>query len=116
MTRVAKKKTKSRAPNATIGRVRKGAGGVTVEYVVNIIDNGAPEYFVTDLCRVEKLGPGTVRISWGSKQEDGTVLVVYKAIMDLSQWLAQQRPIDEARAIMARLPPDGHGGARREAH
>lgn len=113
---LAKKKTKSKAQRATIGVVKRTAGGVTVEYAINVVDNGAPEYFVTDLCRVEKLGPGTVRISWGSRQEDGTVLVVYKAIMDLTRWLAQQRTIDDARSIIRQLPVDGHGAPRGEAH
>lgn len=115
MTR-ATKKPSHRPVGAAIGKVSRSRGGIViVEYATGIIDNGAPEFFVTHLCRVEKLGPGTVRISWGCQQEDGTILVMYKAILDMQTWLAQQKPIDEARTIISRLPPDGDG-RRQGAH
>ncbi len=115
MTIEAKKRAQMRRGRVRHGVVRRGPGGVIIMDFVEASDMGtAPEIFLTGLCKVERLSPNTVRLSWYTRQADGN-LVTLKTILDIQEWLAVQDPLMEARAIVARLPI-GDGGRRKEAH
>jgi hypothetical protein len=97
------------------GTIKRLAGGIIVMDFIEADDPGtAPEIFLTGLCKVERLSPNTVRLSWYTRQADGN-LVTLKTILDIQEWLAVQDPLIQARSVIARLPM-GDGSRRKEAH
>src|SRR5260370_37503900 len=82
-------------------------GGRHIMDFAEAIDNGtAPEIFVNGPSRIEKIGAGTIRAIWYSRQEDGNI-VVLKVIMDLAEWLAVWTMVAQARATIVSMPvPD----------
>ena len=110
----ARKRATVRRKGAGLGKIRRGPGGIIIVDYAEAADTGAaPEVFLTGLCKIERLSPNTVRLSWYTRQSDGNVITL-KTIMDIQEWIAVQDPLMEARAIVARLPIGD--GRRKEAH
>jgi hypothetical protein len=62
------------------------------------IDIGAPEIFVSGISRIERIGAGTVRVTYFSQHADGNRVCLY-AIWDLKTWVTLWRNAVDWNAI-----------------
>jgi hypothetical protein len=59
----------------------------------------APEIFLTGIKSVERLGPGTIRVSFYS-QRDNCKRVVLHAVWDLQTWIEMAEQLNDIRGMM----------------
>lgn len=111
----AKKRAMVRRKRAILGDIRRGPHGVVIMDYAKAVDSGdIPDIFVTNVSRIEKIGPGTIRLTYFVRDEDGD-RVVNKVVWDLQEWLAAQDVFLEARVLIENLPIDD-GPKRKDAH
>src|SRR5947209_3343226 len=108
----------TRKPQIKLGTAKRVAGGgIVVDFIEDVIDNGAPEYTVTGIASIERISAGQVRLAKFSHRKDGDVIVFYE-VWDFQTWLRSFVLYERARAIIDRMqPPDGpNDERRRERH
>src|SRR5262245_18906185 len=115
MARRGVKRPQLRRGSDKLGVARRGPRGELIMDFFEATDNGtAPEIYVTNVSRIERIGEGTVRVSYYSRRREGNP-VVLDVIWDIQELLEAFERWAEARdEIVADINAgDGHIGRER---
>jgi len=81
-----------------------------MEFVEDVIDNGAPEYAVTGIAAIERISPGQVRVTKYVRRR-GENVVTHHEVWDRSLCIRALAMCDEVLPVIA----NGPATAEREA-
>jgi hypothetical protein len=84
-----------------------------MDFIAECSDIGCPEYAVTGVASIERISAGQIQETLYSMRKDGALAVVH-VVWDLQAWLHHWPLYEQAREILARMPPpDGPDQERR---
>jgi hypothetical protein len=70
-----------------------------MEYTEAVDIGDAPEIFISGIAKIEKIGPGTVRISFYSERDNCRRIVLHQ-VWDLKRWLEEFTAVEDARGVL----------------
>jgi hypothetical protein len=107
----------TRKPQIGLGTAKRVAGGgILVDFIEDVIDNGAPQYAVTGLASIERISAGQIRMTKYSRRKDGN-FVEFHEVWDYQMLRRSVDAYAQALATIERMwTGDGPEGRGREAH